>query len=445
MFDIKIPEGVREIMDKLASSGINSWLVGGCVRDALLGRTANDWDIAAGALPDDIICALDAMRVIPTGIQHGTVTVVINGECFEVTACRSDGEYADMRRPESVSFTESIESDLSRRDFTVNAMAYNKKDGLIDLFGGYSDLRSGIIRCVGDPEKRFSEDALRIIRALRFSSELGFAIDDKTAAAAVKLKNNLNAVSQERRTAELSRLLTGKNASSVLIKYRDIIFVLMPECAGLAGVPHRHGSADDLWIHCSRSVDLAPSELHIRFAALLRDIGKPYCIPQSNNYAGHAEKGAEIAEHMLHRMKLDRISIKKIVTLIENHSVVIEPDECLIRTLLSRLGEEMVFDLYNLRSCDRSAHMNEEERIELEKIDSAYELTNMIISRGDCYKLSALSVRGDDLMKLGYNGKEVGTVLKKLLDRVISGECVNERAVLLSQIKKTGRDNARCE
>lgn len=434
MLHINMPDDARAIIKTLASSGIRSWLVGGCVRDMLRSCEPNDWDIAAGASPDELVKALEGMRVVLTGFRHGTVTVVTDEQCFEVTACRSDGEYKDMRRPESVSFTRSIESDLSRRDFTINAMAYSDEDGLIDLFGGYDDLKKGIIRCVGDPERRFSEDALRIMRALRFSSELGFEIEKETAETALKLKDNLDAVSQERKLAELRRLLLGKDAARVLIDYRDVILKLMPECSGLVGLVHREGHPDDLWTHCARSVDLAPDKFNVRLAALLRDIGKPYCKRTGDSFPDHAAVGAQIADHMLRRLTLDRTALKETVTLIANHSIIPEPDERVIRRLLSKLGAGTLLDLYHLRRCDRSAHMSEEEREELAQVDAAYELTRRIIERGDCYMLSTLAVRGEDLKALGYEGTEIGAKLNKLLELVIDGECPNDREALLAKL-----------
>ena len=434
MLNLRVPEGAQQIMSKLSAAGIKSWLVGGCVRDMLRHRIPNDWDIAAGADPEEIVRALEGFRVILTGFRHGTVTVVTEEDCFEVTACRSDGEYKDMRHPESVSFTHSIESDLSRRDFTINAMAYSERDGLIDLFGGRADLERRIIRCVGEPERRFSEDALRILRALRFSSELGFAIEPETARAARRLRENLDAIAQERKLAELRRLLLGRDAGRVLIENTDILTQIMPEASALVGFPHRPNLPDDLWTHCARSVDRAPEKFHVRLAALLRDIGKPYCAKIGGSYPDHAAVGAHIAEHMLRRMKLDNASLSETVRLIENHSFVPEPDETQIRRALHRLGPGTLLDLFELRRSDRGAHIDPEEQAEVDSIEAAYALTRKILERGDCYRLSTLAVRGDDLKALGYEGPEIGKTLEKLLNLVIDGECPNERKALLARV-----------
>lgn len=434
MLNLRVPEGAQQIMDKLSAAGIRSWLVGGCVRDMLRHRIPNDWDIAAGADPEDILHALEGMRVILTGLRHGTVTVVTEEDCFEVTACRSDGEYKDMRHPESVSFTHSIESDLSRRDFTINAMAYSARDGLIDLFGGCADLERGVIRCVGDPVRRFSEDALRIMRALRFSSELGFTIDPDTARAARNLRENLDAIAQERKLSELRRLLLGRNAGQVLIENADILTQIMPEASALVGFPHRPNLPDDLWTHCAHSVDRAPEKFNVRLAALLRDIGKPYCTSIGGSYPDHAAVGAHIAEHMLRRMKLDNASISETVRLIENHSFVPEPDEKQLRRALHALGPGTLLDLFELRRSDRGAHIDPEEQAEVDSIEAAYALTCRILERGDCYMLSTLAVRGDDLKAKGYEGPEIGKKLEKLLELVIDGECPNEREALLARL-----------
>lgn len=434
MLNIRVPEGAQKIMDTLSSAGIRSWLVGGCVRDMLRHRIPNDWDIAAGADPDAIVRALDGFRVILTGFRHGTVTVVTEEDCFEVTACRSDGEYKDMRHPESVSFTHSIESDLSRRDFTINAMAYSEKDGLIDLFGGRADLAKGIIRCVGDPDRRFSEDALRIMRALRFASELGFAIDPETALAARRHRENLDAIAQERKLSELRRLMLGRNASAVLLENADILTQIMPEASALVGFPHRPNLPDDLWTHCARSVDRAPAKFNVRMTALLRDIGKPYCRKVGEKYPDHAAVGAHIAEHMLRRMKLDNAALHETVRLIENHSAVPAPDEREIRRALHALGAGTLFDLFELRKSDRGAHIDPEEQAELDAIDEAYALTRRILERGDCYMLSTLAVGGEDLKARGFEGPEIGRKLDQLLSAVIDGECPNEKEMLLARL-----------
>lgn len=434
MLNIRMPEGARMIMDKLSKAGIRSWLVGGCVRDMLRHRIPNDWDIAAGAQPEEIVRALDGLCVILTGIRHGTVTVVAEDNCFEVTACRFDGEYKDMRRPESVSFTRSIESDLSRRDFTINAMAYSQKDGLIDLYGGRADLRRGLIRCVGDPNRRFSEDALRIMRAMRFASELGFEIDPDTVDAALTLRENLDAVSQERKLSELRRLLLGQNAGEVLIRYREIFVQIMPECAALIDFPYRQSRAQDIWTQCARSVDRAPKKFNVRLAALLRDIGKPYCQKTGVNDASHAEIGARMAEHMLRRMKLDNAALRETVTLIANHTAVPEPDECQIRRALHRLGAGTLFDLYELCKCSHDCELAPDHQQTLEKLDAAYALTRRILERGDCYMLSTLAVNGDDLRERGYQGPALGAKLDALLQLVIDGKCPNTREALLENL-----------
>ena len=434
MLNIRMPEGARMIMDKLSEAGIRSWLVGGCVRDMLRHRIPNDWDIAAGADPEEIVRALDGLCVILTGIRHGTVTVVAEDDCFEVTACRCDGEYKDMRRPESVSFTRSIESDLSRRDFTINAMAYSQKDGLIDLYSGRADLRRGLIRCVGDPNRRFSEDALRIMRALRFASELGFEIDPDTVDAALALKENLDAVSQERKLSELRRLLLGQSAGEVLIRYQEIFVQIMPECRALIDFPYCDGSTEDIWTHCAHSVDRAPKKFNVRLAALLRDIGKPYCRKTGVSDPGHAETGARMAEHMLRRMKLDNAALHETVALIANHTVVPEPEECQIRRALHRLGAGTLFDLYQLRKCAYDPQAALDIRQALERVDAAHALTRKILERGDCYMLSTLAVNGDDLRERGYAGPALGAKLDELLMLVIDGKCPNTREALLGKL-----------
>ena len=386
---MKIPRHVKIILDRLAEAGFDAYVVGGSLRDSMLGKEAHDWDVTSGATPDDVIALFSPdLHVIPTGLKHGTVTVVSEGDSIEITTFRTDGEYIDSRRPESVTFSKNVEDDLSRRDFTVNAMAYNERRGLVDLFDGKTDLERRIIRCVGDPEKRFSEDALRIMRAFRFSSQLGFEIEEKTLLAAHSMKSGLKNIAKERIGSEFLRLLSGVAAKDSLLKMGDILDIIIPKTLDT----QRFEKIDDL------SRDAIP-----RLAFLL---------------CGASDEEIRDASHSL------KLSSKQTQRLMKLSSPPTEKDlenltEARARRLLAAYGED------TLAVTEIASH--------LYKIDAAsIEILRRVVSEDPPVTLDRLAVNGSDIIKEGIaSGRDVGRILSKLLDEVIEHPERNDREILL--------------
>lgn len=428
-------EKYTEILEKLNSAGKEAYLVGGCVRDLLMGIPPHDYDITTNALPEETKEIFSSHRVIETGMKHGTVTVLVDREPFEVTTYRLDGKYTDRRHPDSVEFTSDLHEDLARRDFTVNAMAFSKSGELIDPFGGKADIEKKIIRCVGDPEKRFSEDALRILRALRFSSTLGFEIEEKTAEAAFALRDTLSYVSAERCFSELSKMLVGKNVEEVLTKYWQIIAAVIPELSAMYGYdqnnPHHCFTLD---IHTAKVVANVPNEAPIRFAALFHDIGKPLCESKDENgishFYGHAEKSKELAGKALERLKSDNATKEEVIYLVAHHDSPAETDETQVLRKLRRFGEERYRKLVALRSADGMGQAKEYRRTEERK--RCLEMLENVLEKESCFSLSDLAVNGDDLLNIGYKrGKSIGQMLETLLEAVLRGELENQKEILL--------------
>ncbi len=442
VLDIFIPENVRAVIRSLESAGFEAYIVGGCVRDSFMGRIPKDYDVCTNAKPDEVKAALGGFRIIDTGIKHGTVTVMSDNEPVEVTTYRIDGEYSDHRKPDSVEFTDQLTEDLSRRDFTINAMAYSEKTGIVDVFNGQKHLFNRKIRCVGEPEKRFSEDALRILRAMRFASELEFVLDKDTDSAVHRCRRLLTDVSEERITAELNRLLMGENVFEVLMNYHDVIEVFIPEitpCVGFNQQSRYH--LYDVWEHTAMSVSQAKKDLTIRLAMLLHDISKPDCFKLDDNGQGHfyehEQMGAEVAEKILRRLKYPNSVIEDVTTLIRYHYVTPVDDERVIKRLMSKIGSPAFHRLMEVQKADSRAKQPFcMERVPLiDKINfKAYEIEK----RGDCISLKDLSVNGNDILELGYSGKAVGNILDELLQAVISDEIPNDREVLISKAKSLG-------
>lgn len=442
VLDIFIPENVRAVIHSLENAGFEAYIVGGCVRDSFMGRIPNDYDVCTNAKPDEVKAALSGFKTIDTGIKHGTVTVISDNEPVEVTTYRIDGEYSDHRKPDSVEFTDQLTDDLSRRDFTINAMAYSDKTGVVDVFNGQKHLFNRKIRCVGEPEKRFEEDALRILRALRFASELEFVLDKDTDSAVHRCRKLLRDVSEERITAELNRLLMGENVYDVLMNYHDVIEVFIPEIAPCVGFNQQSRyHLYDVWEHTAMSVSQAKKDLTIRLAMLLHDISKPDCFKLDDNGQGHfyehEQLGAEVAEKILRRLKYPNSVIEDVVTLIRYHYVTPVDDERVIKRLMSKIGSPAFHRLMEVQKADSRAKQPFcMERVPLiDKINfKAYEIEK----RGDCISLKDLAVNGNDIMELGYSGKAVGVVLEELLQSVISEEISNDKDALISMAKKLG-------
>ncbi len=427
------------LLEKLESAGFEAYIVGGCVRDRLLGRTINDYDITTNALPEEIMSVFAELKVAPTGLKHGTVTVIYNDMPFEVTTFRVDGSYSDSRRPDSVRFTSSLEEDLARRDFTVNAMAMDVRGTLHDPFGGQDDLRARLIRAVGDPEKRFREDALRILRAVRFSAVLGFDIEEHTSAAALELRGLLDIISRERCRDELSKMIMGGDFAETALKYRDIIAQVIPEfCACFDFEQRSRYHKYNVYEHIVRAVEAAPHDATIRTAMLFHDICKPQMFTLDENgvghFKGHAEVSARAAEVIMRRLHWDNAMISDVCSIIERHSDKLTSEKQLKR-LISKLGEENYFRLLEAKKADNLAK-NEFVLDENKWFDECAELGRKFLSGNDCMSLKKLAVNGTDIMALGAEGKQIGDCLRTLLDLVMDGELPNEREALLSRARE---------
>lgn len=431
-----------EILNILENAGFEAYLVGGCVRDTIMNRTFHDTDITTNALPEQIIEVFKNYKTIPTGIKHGTVTVILNSIPYEITTYRIDGKYSDSRRPDSVEFTTSLREDLARRDFTINAIAMNSKGEISDYFNGTDDIRNKIIRCVGCPEKRFEEDALRIMRAVRFSSQLGFEIEQKTAKAIHSMKDRLKNISKERIREELDKLICGKNCLNVLLEYSDIITVIIPEFQKCIGFDqHSPYHKYTVWEHIVRAVSFAPQDnIQIRRALFFHDIAKPICAKFDESGRGHfynhAKIGSEMTKDIMKRLRYDNDSITTVSTLIAYHSDKILTKKN-IKKLISIIGDKLFIELIEMKKCDNSAKNDfvRDENIQLDEILSE---TYKIIENNECHNLHMLAVNGNDLIKSGLKGVEIGDTLKELLNLVIEETLPNEHDILLNYIKNRG-------
>ena len=433
-----IPAPVARALQRLQQAGYEAGIVGGCVRDRLMGREPQDYDITTAALPEQTAAVFADARVIETGLRHGTVTVLLDGEPLEITTYRIDGEYSDGRRPDSVRFTPSLTEDLARRDFTMNAMAYAPDTGLVDPFGGQADILAGCIRCVGEPERRFTEDALRILRALRFASVLGFSIEPETEAALRRCAPLLHRISAERIAAELKKLLCGADVRRVLLRYADVLGEVLPEILPMVGFDQKNPyHCYDILEHSAAAVEAIAPEPELRFAALLHDIGKPDCFFTDErgvgHFYGHAARSAELADAILTRLRFDRAGRERIVTLVRRHDRPIEVTETAVRRALNRLSPSGFSDLLALMRADCLAQAPA-YRSRLETYDRLEAMAKEILAAGQCFSLRDLAVSGRDL---GLPpGPAVGKALASLLDSVMDGRVENRREALLEYLRQ---------
>lgn len=429
----QIPDSIQTILKTLERRGFSAWCVGGCVRDSLLGRTPDDWDVTTSALPEEVM-AVFADHAFPTGLQHGTVTVREGGAPVEVTTFRTDGTYADHRHPDAVSFTRSLTEDLSRRDFTVNAMAVNLQGELADPFYGQADLDARVLRCVGLPGRRFSEDALRLLRCLRFSSVLGFSIAEETAAALHANRGLLANIAAERIRIELDKLLCGENAMAVLRAFPDVLAVVIPEVTPMVGFDqHTRYHCYDVWEHTLHALAAAPADPLLRWAVLLHDIGKPSCFTQDErggHFYGHPTVSRRLAADILQRLKFDNGTQDAILTLVEWHDREIPRTEKGFRRALQRLGEVRLRQLLEVKRADNMGQAPAYQGRLLE-IAQGGEILDTLLAQDACFSLRQLAVNGRDLMAMGLHGTEIGRTLNILLDAVVDGALPNEKDALL--------------
>lgn len=437
--NISLPDNIRTALALLKKAGHRAYIVGGCVRDALMGKEPHDWDIATSALPEEIKSVFKSYRLIETGFRHGTVSVVIDRKPVEITTFRIDGPYSDGRHPDSVSFAPDIRYDLSRRDFTINALAYGDEEWLIDPFGGAADIRDRIIRCVGDPVLRFNEDALRILRGLRFASLMGFDIEGPTAGAMVSCSGLLKNVAQERITSEFCALLLGVNVRRVLSDFREILMRIIPEMEPMVGFDQRNPyHVYDVFEHTLISLEHIESDTVLRTTMLLHDIGKPECFfldeKGRGHFHGHNRVSAQMAERILTRMRFPSAEKRDIVELIRRHDMSVDPTPAGVKKLLNRFGETYVRRLLKVKRADVLAQNPEFGRKKTENITAMETLLEDILAKKECFSLKDLAVNGNDLIAHGIGpGALIGKVLGELLDHVIEGKLDNEREVLIKK------------
>ncbi len=446
MLCFTLPAPVRETIETLNQAGHEAYLVGGCVRDALRGQLPHDYDITTSALPAEVAACFSDKTIIETGLKHGTLTLHSGGMDLEITTFRTDGIYEDHRHPAMIRFAPTLQEDLARRDFTINAMAYHPQTGLIDLFGGRSDLEHGILRCVGDPDTRFGEDALRILRALRFAAVLDFAIDAETARALFSQKELLHVISSERIRAELLRLLCGKAADTVLSSYFEVLTAVLPELLPMKGFAQKNPHhIYDVWEHTIAVIQAVPPTPQLRLAALLHDIGKPDCFTEDANGIGHFYQhdrlGAEMTRRILRRLKFDNATTLQVVTLVREHGRQIEPSAKAVKRVLRRFGPEMFFDLIALKRAD-AAGQSPAFASRQGLYDRLEQIAADILSQKQCFCRKDLAVTGLDLMAAGLPaGRELGLALDRLLDAVIDEKVINEKDALLHYLLD---DSAAC-
>lgn len=445
---IDIPINIKNVLSVLYKNGFEAFLVGGCVRDFILGKVPYDFDITTNALPHEMKECFKEYKVIETGLSHGTLTVVSEGENIEITTYRKDGEYKDGRHPLSVEFTPSLEEDLKRRDFTMNAIAYSEKDGFVDFFGGINDIQNKVIKAVGDPYERFNEDKLRIMRGIRFSSQLSFEIESETKDAIFYLKDGLKEISAERISVELDKLLMGDNVYSVLTEYAEVLSIVIPEIKPCIDFEQKNPyHIYTVWEHIAKAVEKSSKKIEVRLSMLFHDIGKPRCFTVDEkgigHFKGHEEISAEMAKEIMHRLKKSNDIIKIVSTLVSMHYIKPSKEnndefsDKQIRKILSKISREEFFLLTDVLRAD-SMSKAEFALERLPAIDRMEKKAKEMYEREECLSLKDLAVNGNDISDLGYKGKEIGDTLSFLLDAVISEKVVNEKKKLIEYLTKRG-------
>jgi len=440
--NFNLPAPVQAIMNMIKAAGYESYAVGGCVRDFLLGAEPSDYDLATSASPDEMLEIFKKLHVIKTGLKHGTLTVIYDGMSVEITTYRIDGAYLDNRRPDSVTFSRSLTDDLSRRDFTICAMAYSPEQGLIDPFGGINDVKNRIIRSVGDPTKRFEEDGLRIVRGMRFASVLGFTVEPITSKAMLSNSHLLGNIANERIQTELVKLLLGNNCESVLQDFRNVVMQVIPEIAPTFDFNQRSPHhIYDVYTHTVKAVSSAIQSKNVRLALLFHDIAKPDTFTLDENGRGHfythPQKSAKIAETIMKRLCFDSKTITRIYDLVLYHDTDILPKENVVKRWLNKLGEEALRELTEVKVADCNAcnKINDEGRsLRVMQVRSTID---DIISRQACFDMKNMAINGNDIINLGIEGKAIGIILNALLEAVFDGKVENEHSALLEYTKNT--------
>lgn len=439
--DIKIPGYVSAVIDRLVQNNYEAYIVGGCVRDSFMDKEPHDFDVCTNCTPDMMVRIFNDFHTIETGLKHGTLTVMSEHNPVEVTTYRSDGEYTDHRRPDTVIFETELSEDLKRRDFTINAMCYSPYDGIVDLFDGQIDLKNRVVRCVGEAEERFEEDALRIMRALRFAAVLDFDIEENTAAAMRKKAHLLSAISAERIFSELKKLLCGKAACRIMLEYSDLISLIIPEikpCIGCAQNNVHH--CYNVYEHICKSVENIMPDEDLRLTMLFHDIGKPEKKTTDSlgqdHFKLHPLASADIAEKVLLRLKCSNKTLKRVTDLVREHDNRIPPKRRTVKRFLAKYDYVFYNDWLKVRRADTLAQSDYMRAEKLAELDELAALGAEISADMCCLKVTDLAINGHDVMALGYTGSEIKTVLNFALDAVIDEISENEHDALIGYIKE---------
>lgn len=443
---IQLPEKVKLIINCITEAGYEAYAVGGCIRDSILGRVPDDWDITTSATPRQVKQLF--RRTIDTGIQHGTVTVMLDREGFEVTTYRIDGKYEDGRHPTEVTFTPNLEEDLKRRDFTINAMAYNEQSGLVDLFGGIQDIKAGIIRCVGDARARFTEDALRIMRAIRFAAQLGYRIEGETGEAISELAPNLRQISAERIQVELTKLVNSAHPETMRTVYdTGVAAIILPEFQAIMETaqnhPHHCYSVGE---HTLCAMQQVERKKELRLAMLFHDIGKPRCLTVDEegitHFYGHAQVSAEIARQILRRLRYDNDTTNTVYKLVLYHDSIggKEPTRRMVRRAVNKIGEDIFSMLFAVRRADILAQSETFQEEKLKSLAEWQALYEEILERKECVSLKTLALTGSDLIALGMQpGKALGETLHEMLELVLDHPEYNTREYLTQWLQSSDK------
>lgn len=443
---LELSPAVKKALENLESHGFKGYLIGGSVRDLIMGRAVGDIDITTDAEPFQILSVFKDCKTVETGIKHGTVTVFIDGIPCEITSFRQESIYSDNRHPDNVTFSKSLKDDVLRRDFTMNSIAADLRGNIVDLTDGKRDIENKIIRAVGNPLKRFQEDALRILRALRFSSVLSFTIEDDTKNALLKERERLKSISSERINTEFCKLLSGENAVEILREYHSVIEVFLPEIKKSVDFdqknPHHIYTVFD---HTLKALENSPQDLEIRLALLFHDLGKPMCARADEkgilHFKGHPKKSSLMADSIMKRLRFDNKTRENVLLLVNYHDTPIteekngEISKTKVKKLMSQLGADLCKKLITVKKCDNLA-----QNPRFYKGDGFYEealkLVNEIIANKECLSISHLKINGSDLINIGFEGKEIGKMLKLCLENVMENKINNDKESLLTFAKE---------
>lgn len=441
---IKIPKEANDLIHALQEGGYEAYVVGGCVRDSILNRPVHDWDICTSATPREMIEIFKDKRIIETGLKHGTITVLNGDGQYEITTFRTDGEYSDCRRPDNVTFVKNLREDLQRRDFTINAIAYNDETGIVDPFDGMKDIDNQLIRCVGNPIDRLNEDGLRIMRAIRFAAQLDFAIENSTEVVISLLARNLNNISAERISDELRKIMSSSRPS-VIMEYMEVLKRIIPEFTACIGF-EQNNPYHDLTVYRHTWLALILGEmdnLYVNLALLFHDIGKPRCYTEDRkgigHFYGHPEESAKIADRVMRRLKFDNYTRESVVELVKYHDAEIASTPRNVKKWLNRLGEEQFRRLLWVKEADIKAQKYEYRDDRIEKLcNIAKVLEEVTFDDATCFSLKDLAINGEDVMRIAgiEQGKEVGEWLNKALEKVIDGEMKNDREELFTWLRE---------